>query len=265
MRTVVGLVVCVADALYGLAADGAWLQITTVDGHVLAKGRYFLREGFAGLGVEAVDPELEGAARRVEEALPFFAGEFLCELDGREAGGVEDLVGVGVADAGEDARVGEAPLEGAVFGAECGAEVFEGRGEDVDASGVDVFGGGFASEEMEGGTAFGAGFGEDEGALGEVECGEVVAAAEFGPEGTPVEATGDHKVQDEPEAIVEFNGDALANAMEGTDGVAFDVLGSRLDGAEEEWAGYADLGEGLAYDARLEGGEVGGDVGEFGH
>jgi hypothetical protein len=72
-------------------------------------------------------------------------------------------------------------------------------------------------------------------------------------------------VEDEPEAIVEFDGDAFADAMEGTDGVAFDVFDSRLDGAEEERAGYAGLGEGLAYDARLEGGEVGGDVGKFGH
>ena len=178
---------------------------------------------------------------------------------------MEDLVGVGVADAGEDAWVGEGPLEGAVFGGECGAEVFEGHGEDVDASGVDVFGGDFVGEEVEGGPAFGAGFSEDEGAVGEVEGGEVVAAAEFSPNGTPVESAGDHEVEDEPEAVVEFDGDTFADAMEGTYGVAFDVFDSRLDGAEEERAGYPDLGEGLAYDARLEGGEVGGDVGKFGH
>ena len=47
--------------------------------------------------------------------------------------------------------------------------------------------------------------------------------------------------------------------------MAFDVFDAGLDGAEEERAGYAGLGEGLAYDARLEGGEVGGDVGEFWH
>ena len=45
------------------------------------------------------------------------------------------------------------------------------------------------------------------------------------------------------------------------DGVAFDLFDAGLDGAEEEWAGDADVGEGLAYDAGLEGGEVGGDVG----
>ena len=128
-----------------------------------------------------------------------------------------------------------------------------------------VFGGGLAGEEMEGGTAFGAGFGEDEGAVGEVEGGEVVAAAEFRAEGAPVETAGDHEVQDEPEAVVELDGDALADAVEGADGVAFDGFDAGLDGAEQEWAGDADVGERLAYDAWLEGGEIGGDVGEFWH
>ena len=47
--------------------------------------------------------------------------------------------------------------------------------------------------------------------------------------------------------------------------MAFDVFDAGLDGAEEEWAGYSDLGERLACDARFEGGEIGGDVGEFWH
>ena len=137
---------------------------------------------------------------------------------------MEDLVGVGVADAGEDARVGEGSLEGAVFGGQCGAEFFEIGGEDVDAAGIDGLHVFFVAEEVEGGAAFGAGFGEDERAIGEVEGGEIVAAAEFGSEGAPVEAAGDHEVKDEPEAVVEFDGDAFADAAEGADGVAFESL-----------------------------------------
>ena len=76
-----------------------------------------------------------------------------------------------------------------------------------------------------------------------------------------MEAPRDHEVQDEPEAVVEFDGDTFADAVEGCDGVAFDVFDAWLYGSEEEWAGYADVGEGLAYYAWLEGGEVGGDVG----
>ena len=146
--------------------------------------------------------------------------------------GVEDLVGVRVADAGEDAWVGEGSLEGAVLGSEGGAEAFQVGGEDVDAAGVDLFGGSFVEEEVQGGPAPGAGFGEDEGAVGEVEGGEVVSAAEFGSDGAPVKASGDHEVQDEPEAVVEFDGDAFAYAVEAADGVAFDLFDAGLDGAE---------------------------------
>ena len=157
-------------------------------------------------------------------------------------GGVEDLVGVGVADAGEDARVGEGALEGAVFGGEGGAEGCEVGGEDFNAAGVHVFEGGLALENIEGGSALGAGFGEDEGAVGEVEGGEIVAASEFCAERAPVEAAGDHEMKDEPEAVVELEDDAFADAVEGADGVVFGLFDAGLDGAEEEGACYAELG-----------------------
>jgi hypothetical protein len=251
LGAVVGFVVGVANALDGLAASGAGLAETSMDGHVWAEGCDFFREGLGGFGVEAVDPELEGFAGCGVETLPLVVGEFVGLQDGRELGGVEDLVGVGVADAAEDAWVGEGSLEGAVFCGEGCAEVIECGGEDVDAAGVDFFGGGFVGEEVERGSALGAGFGEDERAVGEVEGGEIVSAAEFGSEGAPVEAAGDHEVKDQPEAVVELDGDAFADEVEGRDGAAFDFFDPWLYGAEEEWAGYADVGEGLAYYAWL--------------
>ncbi len=225
----------------------------------------FSGKAWAASALRRVDPELERVACGGEEALPLLWSELRGLQDGREASGVEDLVGVGVADAGEDARVGEGALEGAVFDGEGGAEGCEVGGEDVDASCVEFVGGGPVGEEVEGGAAFGAGFGEDERAVGKVECGEVVSAAEFCAKGTPVEAAGDHEVKDEPEAVVEFEGDAFADAMETADGVAFDVFDAGLDCAEEEGAGDPEVCEGLADDAGFEGGEVGGDVGEFWH
>jgi hypothetical protein len=72
-------------------------------------------------------------------------------------------------------------------------------------------------------------------------------------------------MEDEKEAVVELEDDAFADAAEGHDGVAFEVFDAGLDGAEEEGAGEADVVEGLVEDARGEGAEVSGDVGEFGH
>jgi hypothetical protein len=100
----------------------------------------------------------------------------------------------------------------------------------------------FAGEEVERGAAFGAGFGEDERAVGKVEGGEIVSSAEFGSDGSPVEAAGDHEVEDEPETVVELDGDAFADAVKLADGVAFYLFDGWLHGAEEEWAGYADVG-----------------------
>jgi len=119
----------------------------------------------------------------------------------------------------------------------------------------------FVAEEVEGGAALGAGFGEDERAVGKVEGGEVVAAAEFGSEVTPVETAGDHEVKDEPIAVVELDGDALADAAQRTHGVAFELFEGWLDGAQEEGACYADVGYWLAYDAWLKRREIGRDVG----
>ena len=79
----------------------------------------------------------------------------------------------------------------------------------------------FAAHDMKRGAALAAGFGQDEGAGREIEGGERLPAGEFGLRGTPVEAAGDHEVQDEPEIAVDANGDALADAAQGADGAAF--------------------------------------------
>jgi hypothetical protein len=43
-----------------------------------------------------------------------------------------------------------------------------------------------------------------------------------------VETAGDHEVQDQPVAVVEFDGDAFADAAQGTYGVAFELFERRL-------------------------------------
>jgi hypothetical protein len=49
------------------------------------------------------------------QALHLLIREALAVPDGREPGPVEDLVGVGIADAGEQAGIGERALEGVVL------------------------------------------------------------------------------------------------------------------------------------------------------
>ena len=80
-----------------------------------------------------------------------------------------------------------------------------------------------------------------------------------------MEAAGDHEVEDQPEVTFNTNGDAFADAAEGGYRAAFCGGQGWVDGAEEEDGGDADAVEGLAEDARLEGADVGGDVGKFRH
>jgi hypothetical protein len=168
---VVGFVVCEADALDGGRAAGAREVEAAVDGHFGAEGGDFLGEADGGFGVEAGYPCFQSGAGGGVEAVELGESKLAGLGDGGELGGVEDLVGVGVADAGEDAGVGEGAFEGAVFGDESGGEGVEGEGEDVEAAGVQCGEGFFALDEVERGAALGAGFGEGEGAVGEVEGG----------------------------------------------------------------------------------------------
>ena len=50
---------------------------------------------------------------------------------------MQDLVGIGVADAADEARIGERALEGAVLRGERGAKRVEVGGENVDAARID--------------------------------------------------------------------------------------------------------------------------------
>ncbi len=81
-----------------------------MNGEFGTEGGYFFWEFVFGFGLQPVDPLSERGARGGEKALPFFGLELVGLGDGRELGGVENLVGVGVADAADEARIGEGAL-----------------------------------------------------------------------------------------------------------------------------------------------------------
>ena len=133
------------------------------------------------------------------------------------------------------------------------------------AARIDVVESLFAAQEVKRSAAFGTSLSEDERAQGKVEGEEGLTAGELCLRRTPVKAAGDHEMNHEPEITVDTDGDALADAAEGTDGFSLDRGNRRIDGAEDKDAGKAHVFECCAKDARLEGGDVGGDVGEFRH
>lgn len=101
--------------------------------------------------------------------------------------------------------------------------------------------------------------------MSEIESCELIFSGETEAGRFPVEASGDHEVQDEPEVVIEADGDSFADAAEGADRLSFECSSGRGDGAEQEGAGEADFGERFAEDSLVERGQVGGYVREFRH
>ena len=108
-----------------------------MDCHVLAKRGYLLGKVCLRLGAQSVDPQFERMPGRSEQPFPLVRQQLVCERDGGQLRRVQDLIGIRIADATQQTRIGKGSLECVVFSRECGAKRIEIAGEDVDPSGVD--------------------------------------------------------------------------------------------------------------------------------
>src|SRR5438270_12360713 len=82
---------------------------------------------------------------------------------------------------------------------------------------------------------------------------------------TPVQASGDHQLQHEPEVTFKPNCDSLPNPLNSLHHTAFGTRQGRVHGPQEKWAGEADLFERLPNDAHLKRINVSRYIGQFGH
>src|SRR5438270_6149332 len=117
--TVVGFVVGVANALDSFSTSEAGLAVAAMDLHIWAKGGHFFGKGGGRFCAETIDPELNGIAGGGVQSFPFLWLQLVSLGDGRELRSVQNLIGIGVADTAEDARVGQRTLERAIFGCQC--------------------------------------------------------------------------------------------------------------------------------------------------
>ena len=219
-RAVVRLVLGIDDALHGRAAAGAGLTVAAVHRHAVAKRRHLLGETRARLGTEALDPLPEHRAGGGEERGRLAGGEIAGALEGRQLRPVQDLVGVGVADAGENVRVGERALERVALGGERGVELPRRRLERFQPARIVGGEGVGVGDRMERGALLGSRLGEHQAAPREVEGEQRVAAADRGPGRAPVEATGDHQVEDQERPPLEREDDPFAQPRETDDAPA---------------------------------------------
>src|ERR1700674_2368850 len=178
---------------------------------------------------------------------------------------MQDLVRIGVADATDDAWIGQSPLERAVFYRKCGAKRIEIAREDIDSPGVDGTQTLLAREDVQGCAVRCAGFGEDERSAGKIEGSEALAACQLCSSGPPVQPAGNHQVQDQPEITFYSNRDSLADRPQFAHDAALDGCNWRLCGSQQERAREAHSFDGLIDDSWFECADVGGDIGQLWH
>jgi hypothetical protein len=98
-----------------------------------------------------------------------------------------------------------------------------------------------------------------------IESREILATGEFGLLGPPVESTGDHQVNHEPEISFDPNGDPLADASQLPDGSAFDGGDAGFRSPKYKRAGEPDPLDGLAEDSGFKCANIRDDIRQFGH
>src|SRR3989449_5936996 len=146
---------------------------------------------------------------------------------------MQDLVGVRVADAAEDPRVGQRALERVVLPGERVAERRQVRVKYLEAARVVRAQTGFATDQMQRGPPLRARLGQDDRPRREVEAGETDLSWQLGARGLPMEAARDHEVQNEKEVALESDHDALAEPSESGDPTAGRGRQRRGGGTEE--------------------------------
>ena len=150
---------------------------------------------------------------------------------------MEDLVGVGVADAAEEMRVGQGPLERVVLATEHRSELLERRREHLEPAGVQRLQGVLAAEQEQRRPPLRAGLGEQQACPSEKsKAASAFFARELDARRLPVQSAGDHQVQHQPQVVVEPQRDAFADAPELADDLAARRIERRLERPQQERA-----------------------------
>jgi len=267
---IIGFVAGVADPLNFGAAARAGSFVAAVDSHAFAEGGDFFWKFAARFDTEEISPLCEAGSNGFEKALDLWDGELLRERERREFGFPENFVGVGVANAAEEAGISEGALESVIGGEKRGGELFGSGAEDFEAAGVERPETVFAADNVKRGTLFGSGFGPEERAVGKIERGQTARRRNFDAaglcsKGVPVKAACDHQVKHKPKVVFEADADTLSDAAKLEDFLAGSVGQGRSCGAQQKRADDSHGFECLAEYAGFESFDVDGDVGEFGH
>ena len=253
------------DALHGRPADRTRSFVFTVDRHCVVERGHLVGKRGARFLAQAGRPFRQNGAAGREQLVGLGVGQVLALFEWGEAGAEQDFVAVGVADAGEDALVGQRALERVRRGAQACEERVVVDVEDFQSAGVEGCQRGAALDQAKGRAFLLARLGQDHAAGCEVERGQAVALGHRLARGVPAQPAGDHQVQHGEEIVGEFDDDLFGDSADADDLAAREFVYPRRDGAEQERAGQSDAGEPMSAHPLVQTFDVHGQVGQFGH
>ena len=211
-RTVVRLIVRVDNPRDRRPASRAWFLVPSVNRHACVKGGYSLGKAFAGFAPKTLGPFEQRPPRRVEKPLHLLFREASRELHRRKPSGVEDLVGGRIANAAEETRIGERPLDDMALADERVAKALEVGVENFKTSRIVGAEAVLAANDVERRPLLRARLGDEQCPLGKVErrqsdLPDGLRAARSSPK-PPC----DHQMKDEKEIVFEGKDDPLPEA-----------------------------------------------------
>ena len=165
---------------------------------------------------------------------------------------MQDLVGDPVADAAEEAGIGQRALQRVVLAPHRFAKRLGRRGEQIHAAGIVQRQHLRAAYCMERRALLGVGFRQHQRAVGEIECRQPQLPRQRRACLPPVEPPGDHQMQHQIELIIEVKHDALAEPRQLAHRQPFEGFQRRIDGPQQERAAEPNALQLLADDARFQ-------------
>ncbi len=205
--------------------------------HFLAKCGDVFRKFVAGLRAQSLRPLEQRLASGMVEPNLLLLAELKGKLDRREFRAVKQLIRIGIANAAEQAGIGQSALEGVVFASERGPEALGVGVHHFKSAAIEGIDQAPAAHQVEGGSFLRAGLGEQQRAVREIETRQPTAPGDFSALCKPMQPAGDHQMKNEEQISLQLEDDPLSEARNAKSALALGVSQRRIRGAQDERAG----------------------------
>src|SRR5215470_17247999 len=150
---------------------------------------------------------------------------------------MKNLVGVGVANAAEQMRIGQRTLERVIASAERLRKGHEIGIHHLEPARLVLRKGGFSLDDIQRRLPLGTRLSEDQGSILEIECEEADFAGDCGAGRLPSKAPRDHQVEYEKELTIGFNDHTFAQPPQSDHLATFNSGQRRIYGTQQKWVG----------------------------